>query len=522
MSWNPGIPQGNESQKIKYEIVPYTRGYGLDLGCSIWKPYSHMIGVDVYCSHCGQTRKHLPGCPGAWHINLFHIADKLPLFATASLDFVYSSHLLEHMHNPLEALKEWWRIIKHGGHLVLYLPHADLYPNTPEEGGNPEHKHNFRPKDIIELMKQVRPGWDLLVSEVRDNDTEYSFLQVYKKLATITYRFLYSAPRPAKTCLVVRYGAVGDMIQTSSVLAVLKKLGYHVTMNTTERGKDILLFDPNIDDWLIQDDDQVPNTELPYYWEALSKKYDKFVNLSETVEGTLLAMPGRALHAMPKSVRHRLTNINYLEFMHQVAEIPYEPNVRFYPSKDEANWARREKAKIGAPVLLWALSGSSVHKAWPYQDALFARILLSTDWHIVTVGDSVSQMLEVGWEKEPRVHMQAGKWSMRQTLAFAQVADMVAGPETGVLNAVSFENVPKILFLSHSTVENLSRDWINVVSLVPEGCSCYPCHMMHYGFKFCKRNEETGVAECQARIDLENAWRAFLELKERTEVRKAV
>ena len=35
MSWNINDPQGNESGKIKWEIVPYTRGRGLDLGCGV-------------------------------------------------------------------------------------------------------------------------------------------------------------------------------------------------------------------------------------------------------------------------------------------------------------------------------------------------------------------------------------------------------------------------------------------------------------------------------------------------------
>ena len=44
--WRINDPQGAEALKIKYEIVPYTRGRGLDLGCGMWKCYEHFIGVD--------------------------------------------------------------------------------------------------------------------------------------------------------------------------------------------------------------------------------------------------------------------------------------------------------------------------------------------------------------------------------------------------------------------------------------------------------------------------------------------
>jgi SAM-dependent methyltransferase len=37
-------------------------------------------------------------------------------------DFVLSAHCLEHIANPLKALKEWQRVVKRGGSLVLVLP----------------------------------------------------------------------------------------------------------------------------------------------------------------------------------------------------------------------------------------------------------------------------------------------------------------------------------------------------------------------------------------------------------------
>ena len=39
-----------------------------------------------------------------------------------SYDFILSSHSLEHTANPIKALKEWNRIVKPGGKLVLILP----------------------------------------------------------------------------------------------------------------------------------------------------------------------------------------------------------------------------------------------------------------------------------------------------------------------------------------------------------------------------------------------------------------
>ena len=40
-------------------------------------------------------------------------------------DFLLSSHMIEHTANPMKALKEWTRVVKTGGHLILVIPHKD-------------------------------------------------------------------------------------------------------------------------------------------------------------------------------------------------------------------------------------------------------------------------------------------------------------------------------------------------------------------------------------------------------------
>lgn len=61
-----------------------------------------------------------------------------------TFDFVHSSHCLEHMRDPHEALRNWWRILKPGGHLIVMVPDEDLYeqgvwPST----FNGDHKWTF-------------------------------------------------------------------------------------------------------------------------------------------------------------------------------------------------------------------------------------------------------------------------------------------------------------------------------------------------------------------------------------------
>lgn len=61
-----------------------------------------------------------------------------------SFDFLYSSHCLEHMRDPVDSMTNWLRVVRPGGHLVINVPDEDLY----EQGQwpsrfNSDHKLSF-------------------------------------------------------------------------------------------------------------------------------------------------------------------------------------------------------------------------------------------------------------------------------------------------------------------------------------------------------------------------------------------
>jgi len=67
--------------------------------------------------------------PGAIPINiaddiLDYDAYKLPDYK--ELDYIFSSHCLEHLHDPVKALEYWKEHIRKDGTLFLYLPHPDM------------------------------------------------------------------------------------------------------------------------------------------------------------------------------------------------------------------------------------------------------------------------------------------------------------------------------------------------------------------------------------------------------------
>lgn len=54
-------------------------------------------------------------------------AQLLAKHGDATFDFVHSSHCLEHMRDPLVALRNWLRVLKSGGYAVVMVPDEDLY-----------------------------------------------------------------------------------------------------------------------------------------------------------------------------------------------------------------------------------------------------------------------------------------------------------------------------------------------------------------------------------------------------------
>jgi hypothetical protein len=66
MVWRIDDPQGDEAGKVKYLVVPYTRGAVLDMGCGPSKAFPHFIGVD----DCKDTAlfgiRSSPTCCATW------------------------------------------------------------------------------------------------------------------------------------------------------------------------------------------------------------------------------------------------------------------------------------------------------------------------------------------------------------------------------------------------------------------------------------------------------------------------
>lgn len=312
-----------------------------------------------------------------------------------------------------------------------------------------------------------------------------------------------------KKALVIRLAAFGDAIIVTPLFRILHEDGYDVTFHTSKGGLEVTRHNPYIKQYSLHDHNIPPNDKLTQYFAEISKGYDKVINLCESIEGSLAKVPWRDDFKWTKEKLHEECNKNFYDNTMELAGYHEKKglNGELFFSSIEETLARDIRDKYrGKFLVLWSLSGSSVHKAYPFAEHV-AKILLDKydDIQILTVGDSLCGLIE--W-KHPRTKNYSGVWPIRKSLIMTKYADLVVGPDTGVLHGAGCYDTPKVLFLSSNTEENLSKYWKNCISLVPP-VDCHPCHKLHYDMSHCPKDKTLRTPVCMAKLKAVDVFNAI-------------
>lgn len=142
----------------------YFSGSVLDIGCGTDLVISHAQPFDVE------------------HGDANVITDFIP--RGSAYDCVHSYHCLEHMRDVPRAVAQWWSLVKPDGHLIIAVPHEDLY----EQGVwpsifNQDHKATFRldksetwspvSYDLKELLSSL-PEAEIVEIGLQDDGYDYA------------------------------------------------------------------------------------------------------------------------------------------------------------------------------------------------------------------------------------------------------------------------------------------------------------------------------------------------------------
>lgn len=450
---------------VRNRVVGWMCGRGVEFGVgqpSIYNPPSQAMGK------WGVTMDVTP------YVGLGMCDDKWTGWEEGSLDWVIVGERLVGLDDPSSFLRAAALRLKCGGHLIVVVP---------MQGEEPRVRWKFTPNMMREMVGEFG-GW----IEKGCWENEGWLLVVFKKgrgRRGVCKNVETSKP---KAC-VVRYGALGDMIMVTPLLRKLSEDGYHVTVNATPYSIQVLDNNPYVDNLIVQEREAIPNAELGDYWDYWKTQYDRFINLSESVEGSLLKVEGRRAFFTHKDWRHRTCNYNYYDWTMKMGGYPGETGRvgELYISGEEKRWAHLAKKDRGGDWwVMWALSGSSHHKVYPLMEPVMVDWLKKhPNARLVTVGDDTTRLLEF---EHPQVWQRAGQWSIRQSLAMVSEMDVVVGPESMIINASGcFDEVGKVPLLSHSTHENLCKYFKKDYCLAPDTsiAPCYPCHQLHYTRESC-------------------------------------
>lgn len=98
-------------------------------------------------------------------------------FADASQDTVFSSHCLEHIPDSIGALRDWYRVTKVGGFLVIIVPHQFLYEKKLGMPSNwsEEHLRFYTPASLLSEVEAALEPNSYRIRHFCDNDLWFDY-----------------------------------------------------------------------------------------------------------------------------------------------------------------------------------------------------------------------------------------------------------------------------------------------------------------------------------------------------------
>ena len=144
-------------------------------------------------------------------VDIYAWGDDIPSLGNSSVDFVFSSHVVEHLPNLVKALKEWNRIVRDKGYIVMIVPHrdarvldrgkplttydeilddyendltVDTHPFDPETNYRGGHYHIFNIISLMFIIQAIKEdfglNWELIGTENPDSRWANGFWLCYK------------------------------------------------------------------------------------------------------------------------------------------------------------------------------------------------------------------------------------------------------------------------------------------------------------------------------------------------------
>ena len=170
LSYGYSIPgEDIEGNIIRDSIKDYSKDKVIELGCGPTKTIPEAIGLDIIPKGELITELFEPSVADI----TADVQEPLP-FEDNSVDVIIARHVLEHCEDIIKTLKNWIKVLKPKGKIVIALPNEE-YGRTIIM--NPEHVHVFTKNSIKEIMELLK------MKQIKSSigETEHSFISIFEK-----------------------------------------------------------------------------------------------------------------------------------------------------------------------------------------------------------------------------------------------------------------------------------------------------------------------------------------------------
>ena len=98
-------------------------------------------------------------------------------FADGSFDAIYSSHCFEHIADWLGVLRDWYRLLRVGGFLVIVVPHQLLFERKRSLPSpiNPDHKRFYTPRSLLGEIEAAFAENSYRIRHLVENDLGFDY-----------------------------------------------------------------------------------------------------------------------------------------------------------------------------------------------------------------------------------------------------------------------------------------------------------------------------------------------------------
>ena len=302
-----------------------------------------------------------------------------------------------------------------------------------------------------------------------------------------------------KKVLISRFCAYGDAIHFSHLPRLLKDQGFdQVDVETNFKGFQLLQNNPFIDNLIFFE----PTNNLALYstsdriqkhWKIVSKGYDKFINLFETIEKACISSEHDNEYYMHEKNRESYKHINYYNQSTIDAGYPelvdkYKGEVYF--TEQEHHIAKRYIDKYdGKFTIMINLNGTTLHKKMIFAPELTQRLIDKyPECRIILTGDKSSSEIADKICSSDNVISVIGRVPFRQAMLMSKYCNLVISMESGFGVGANMWETPTIQLMTAASLENHPNGCKNDFSL-QSPAYCSPCNKGPYRFIGCPHKD---------------------------------